>query len=291
MEIIVQLPHGEYKTVFVEDDDLVICKNAISKELGLFEEDFEMDKLNPQDVTQIHFSKSFIAKRHLESKNLPLCICECLSKYDICLFDLEKLIEAGADVNEVTMYGDFPLNCTNDPDFAELLVRSGADVTFLDFDENTVIHSRDVSLQLLKFYIESGLDPYRKNDFQENALYYIEDPETFEYLLELGLSAKDQDLDKSTALHTCNNIDCAKLLLKYGADPEARNYTNSTPLHTTCNIEIAQLLISEGVDLNARTECENTPLHTASDPQIHRLLVSSGANTRIKNIYGELAHE
>jgi ankyrin repeat protein len=152
--------------------------------------------------------------------------------------------------------------------------------------------------------LELGGDLHQLDDQGRSALHYAflgrwgksrnESIELVSYLLESGSDVSRKDMFDSTPLHYAASAwgpDNIKMLLHHGADPDIQNQLNETALHAAVhpnNIywnkeaeDVALALIDGGADANVAGQYENTPLHYAVKSNMHRViraLVEHGAS-------------
>ncbi|CAH1368187.1 unnamed protein product [Tenebrio molitor] len=158
----------------------------------------------------------------------------------------EKLIEVGANVNEMTIEGLRPLVAailTNQLDIALLLLQSGADVNCSYKDLTALDHAVGQNqlnlVQLLLQLISRGANPNQKDNNSVTPLH-------------LASSQKFSEL--------------IKLLVNHGANVNSLNGNNQTPLHLSCQVgemDDAEFLIKSGARLDLVDESGKTPTEYA----------------------------
>jgi ankyrin repeat protein len=223
----------------------------------------------------------------------------------------EVLLDAGADVNQVTRYGWSPLlAATQNQNYlmAKFLIEHGADVNLANKGGWTPLY-----LATDNRNIEGGDYPTRKADM--DSLEYIT------LLLDKGADPNARmtestetrtvftnqwlDEDGATAfLRASQSGDVAlmKLLLDKGADPKINTNLGVTPLavaagigwvegitkeHSTKEtVEAVKLLLSLGIDPNFQADTGRVALHGAAHKgatEVVQLLVDAGARMDVRD--------
>jgi uncharacterized protein len=221
------------------------------------------------------------------------------------------LLEAGADVNQVTRYGWSPLlAATQNRNYqlAKFLIENGADVNiankggwtplYLATDNRNLeggdypTRSPDMDhLEYIELLLESGADPNAR---------MIESTETRTVFTNQWL-----DEEGATAfLRASQSGDLAlmRLLLAYGADPHIYTELGVTPLAVAAGIgwvegitsewsaeqtlETVKLLLELGIDPDYQADTGRVALHGAAHKgatEVVRLLVAAGARMDIRD--------
>lgn len=221
------------------------------------------------------------------------------------------LLEAGADVNQVTRYGWSPLlAATQNRNYqmGKFLIENGADVNIANKGGWTNLY-----LATDNRNVEGGDYPTREPDMDH--LEYIE------LLLEAGADV-DARLSESTETRTVftnqwldengataflrasqsGDVPLMELLLEYGADPHIYTELGVTPLavaagigwvegvtsewSTDQTIEAVKLLLDLGIDPNYQADTGRTSLHGAAHKgatEVARILVEAGARMDIRD--------
>jgi uncharacterized protein len=223
------------------------------------------------------------------------------------------LIQAGADVNQITGYGWSPLLAATQNRNYQLgayLLENGADVNLANEGGWTPLY-----LATDNRNIEGGDYPVREADMDH--LEYIR------LLLDAGADVNARMIDSTETRTVFTNqwldergataflrasqsgdIDLMRLLLEYGADPHIYTELNVTPLavaagigwvegiqsewSTEQTVEAVRLLLELGIDPNIQADTGRTALHGAAHKgatEVARILVEAGARMDIRD-YG-----
>jgi cytohesin len=221
------------------------------------------------------------------------------------------LLEAGADVNQVTRYGwSALLAATQNRNYemGKFLIEHGADVNLANKGGWTPLYLATDNRNL-----EGGDYPTRVPDMDH--LEYIE------LLLEAG-AEPNAELIESTETRTVftnqwldeegataflrasqsGDVELMRLLLEHGADPHLYTKLGVTPLavaagigwvegitrerSTEQTVEAVKLLLELGIDPNYQAETGRTALHGAAHKgatEVVRILVAAGARMDIRD--------
>ncbi|KAJ5066826.1 cyclin-dependent kinase inhibitor 2c-related [Anaeramoeba ignava] len=168
----------------------------------------------------------------------------------------------------------------------KLLIESGIDINsgggFIRQTPLQILcHKHNSPLEITKLFIQKPRDIASTNDLNIFSFYtvcrYSNSLELVKCFIESGIDINSKTKYKRTALHfACENInpsfEIVKLLIEKGADVNAKTSDNETPLHCICksscssSFKIAKLLIEKGIDIHAKTINENkTALHFACE--------------------------
>jgi ankyrin repeat protein len=221
------------------------------------------------------------------------------------------LLDAGADVNQVTRYGWSPLlAATQNRNYllAKFLIERGADVNLANKGGWTPLYLATDNRNL-----EGGDYPTRKPD--------MDDLEFIKLLLEKGAEPNARVLESTETRTVFTNqwldeegataflrasqsgdLELMKLLLEHGADPKINTELGVTPLAAAAGIgwvegvtserspaqtvEAVKLLLELGLDPNFQARTGRTALHGAAHKgatEVVRVLVAAGARMDIRD--------
>ncbi len=228
--------------------------------------------------------------------------------------DLESarlLLDAGADVNQVTEYGWTPLlTATNNRHYrlGLLILERGADVNrankggwtplYLATDNRNIeggdypVPRADLdSLEYIRALLDYGANPNAR--VRDNTL--TRTIFTMQWLFENGATAFLRAAQSS-------DLDLMKLLLEYGADPKIPTVYKDTALSVAAgigwvegvtyewskpaNVNVVKMLLDLGLDPNAQNSDGRTPLMGAAMKgrnEVVRLLVDHGARLETRD--------
>lgn len=221
------------------------------------------------------------------------------------------LLEAGADVNEVTRYGWSPLlAATQNRNYrmGKFLIEHGADVNIANkggwtplylATDNRNLEGGDYptptpdmdGLAYIKLLLEAGADPNaRLSESTETRTVF-----TNQWLDEDGATA-------FLRASQSGDVELMRLLLEYGADPHINTRLGVTPLAVAAGIgwvegitrewsaeqtvEAVKLLLDLSVDPNFQADTGRVALHGAAHKgatEVVRVLVEAGARMDIRD--------
>lgn len=195
------------------------------------------------------------------------------------------LVELGADINarENGLCPIFAALNTHDPQFLELLITNGADMSFIHEGYSTAtkaVNSRSkAKLSLLSMVLKHGAN---LNHSEEDLTPLMH--AAFGY-------AEQHNAEQPYAVprYSEHAVEMCEILILHGADVNARNSKDETALHFSVrgdNIKTLKLLLSQGADVNAQDQNGESALHTAAscykyyspNLDVPELLLQSGAN-------------
>lgn len=204
------------------------------------------------------------------------------------------LVELGADVNarENGLCPIFAALNADDPQFLELLITNGADVSFIHEGDSTVTKvvngNSKAKPSLLSMVLKHGAS---LNHSEEDLTPLMH--AAFGYA-----EQRNAELRYAVPLYAEYAVEMCEILILHGADVNARNSKDETALHFSVqgiNIKTPRLLLSQGADVNAQDQNGESVLHTAASSYKHyrpnfdiqELLLQSGANPIIKSRAGK----
>ena len=191
---------------------------------------------------------------------------------------VKLLIEGGADINAMGMFGHPPLNhavASGHKDVAEYLISKGADINGQDVDGSTPLQTaafwaqKEISVVL----ISSGSKVNSMDNFGLTPLHAAAggyDSENYSMAVTLATIAAAITYNEEEA-NKANEI--AKLLISNGASVNAKDKNGYTPLHWAAKQGrkgVTEILIANGADVNSRSKGRffmkgKTPLRLAND--------------------------
>jgi ankyrin repeat protein len=222
------------------------------------------------------------------------------------------LIEAGADVNQVTEYGWSPLlTATNNRNYelGAMLIEHGADVNIankggwtplylatdnrnIEGGDYPVLQADMDHLEYIRLLLEKGANPdaqVRENTLSRTIF-------TQQWFFEAGATALVRASQSS-------DVALIRLLLSYGADPQIRTSNGDTALTASAgigwvdgvtfersakeNVDAVRLLLDLGLDPNAANNEGRTALMGAAGKgrnEVVQLLVDRGARLDTRDL-------
>ena len=184
-------------------------------------------------------------------------------------FTVKKLIVMGYSLNAVDSKGQTPLfsPCSFSwwgklsINFAEQLLRAGANPNHQDKNGNTPLHTACAQTHnnnLVFLLLEYGASPYIKNHEGNTALHeacqkHTWDAKSIHWLLLDGADVYARNQKQETPLHlACKEIHKAtelEILLQFGANPHAVDSKGNTPLDNCVHI-----ICKDAQDVQNRSE-------------------------------------
>ena len=225
------------------------------------------------------------------------------------------LIDAGADVHSVDLYGRQPLHFAKDAEMTRLLIEAGAEVNSKDNEGWTPLHFAK-NTKIAEVLIEAGANihartktgeelwldlrsiGYKRNyilvetledeDFDSELTERDELTEQEEELTEktITFENKNQGIYKGETplFFAVKDSHYVKLLIDAGVDVNIRSDKGLSPLHFAAyfgNLKSVKFLIEAGAELNVKDQNGLTPLHQASNQgrlKVMDFLIQAGAN-------------
>ena len=117
----------------------------------------------------------------------------------------------------------------------------------------------------------------------ENTLFKLEEIDIIKAFIELGMDANIINRVGITPLFYVQSKETAEILIVHGADVNAKSIQGSTPLFYVKSKEMAEVLIQAGADVNIKNKIKNTPLFFAVIKEIAEVLIQSHADLDNKN--------
>ena len=180
------------------------------------------------------------------------------------------LLEAGADVNGLTRYGESPVFFARG-EVLETLLAAGADASIIGkYGQSALMNYHPA--EEIRMLLAAGANPLAVAVGGDTALHCVVDAESVAILLQHGLNVNIRNKSGDTPLFRPHTPGVAKALLDAGADPCAVNKEGVTPLHECTCSELAEMLLAAGVHVNAEDEQGRTPLDWAmAHPYQHKI--------------------
>ena len=193
-----------------------------------------------------------------------------VSRYDTLI---PKLIKHGAKVNCQDKQGITPLMQAAKYDkhrIVTYLLNKGAKIDVTDKHRQSVLFYTGGNFQITKTLLERGAKPTQESLSGKTPLFFAQDPQVAEILLEYGTDVNKQDLERRTPLMVMvNNPKLVKILLDHGADPTIHDSMHDTALHFAQNPQSIRLLVQAGADIDAHGFGNETPLlRLAKNPYV-----------------------
>jgi ankyrin repeat protein len=203
---------------------------------------------------------------------------------------IHLLIDAGADLNQASSYGESPLSvCFYFGDFAaiRLLLELGADANILEW---TPLHRAVAFGRLEKadvMAVERSLInlPNPRFDCSPFQLSLkVGDLQNAKLLAENGGNLLQLNQNQESPLHIAakhGQTQIVEWLLDLGANPQAVHSYGQTPLHVACEWDqpaVVDQLLNAGGNVSTGNHVEAQPIHLAHSLQIVQSLVANGAD-------------
>ena len=154
-------------------------------------------------------------------------------------------------------------------DTVKYLINAGVDVNRFDDMDKTPIYYAD-NLEIINVLIDAGADIHltikNKGTLLSYAVYQYS-LEVIKGLIDAGADVNKADFDGKNPLYWAvlrRDLEIVKVLIKAGADVNKADHYGTTPLHLTINLDIAQELILAGADINKVNKFGITPFDCAN---------------------------
>jgi ankyrin repeat protein len=217
---------------------------------------------------------------------------------------VQKLIDAGADVNDTTSgHGMSALAIAVDQAsrdvgqvaVVELLLRHGANADIRDgMGRTLLVYAVTEGAPVVKALLDGGIDVNAQDDLGRTALSNAiigKDDEVFDLLLEYGadvhLSSDGVSIELQSALAN-NHVDRVVKLLDLGVDVNARSHDGQTALFAAVDsnwspmVDAVQLLLERGALANIEDHYGHSPLKLAKKRLKESLRSEKSAMKRAK---------
>ncbi len=138
---------------------------------------------------------------------------------NLTLEEAQELIKNGADVNERNEDGVTPLFYADHLEIMKYLIDNGADIHVKKEDGATLLFNAvDVSIDLIEFLIESGLNVNEKDNIGKTPIFDA-DLKSVECFIKYGANLNEVDIFNKTALSYYYGHKEAALTIKHGMLP------------------------------------------------------------------------
>lgn len=225
---------------------------------------------------------------------------------------VERLLDRGVDVNSVNGDGMTALQLaanTQEPSTVELLLKHGANVHLLDYNQVTplwrVAHKLNGNAKIAKLLLEAGSEPRAPNWIGVTPLHSAclnGNIEIFQLLVDGGADVKAKNDAGESPLHFAlirdPRLELIKELVRLGANVNEQDNNSQAPLYVVAvdsgseNTAIAKLLLDSGADVNDNNVFGSTALHCAAangNLELVMLLVEKGAHLNLHDKFGNTA--
>ena len=222
---------------------------------------------------------------------------------------VRSLLELGADVNVVDVYGNTALHwaCAKGdfPLIAEILVSNGANINQRENQGITPLMAAVMvgHIEAARKLLELGADTHVLDMEGKSALHFScakgDFPKIVDMLLTNGADINQRSCRGYTPLMAAvavGRLETVRKLLELGADIHALDMEGNSALHLACAIgdfpKIVDILLTNGADINHRGDQGYTPLMVASQQgclQAVIKLLDLGSEVDILSDYGESA--
>ncbi len=216
------------------------------------------------------------------------------------------LLEAGADPNSISTFGQAPLlraAWDSVPKCVELLLKSGADVNLKNKHGQTPLMkaSWQNASECAELLLEAGAHVNQADNRGWTSLgksAWQNAPDCMKLLLHAGADVNQADNDGYTPLSSAsfkNAPDCVKLLMEAGAEVNHTDNDGRTSLMKAAfqnASDCLKLLLAGGADVNQCDGIGRTPLLNAAwqgADVCSKLLLDAGANVNMADEYGQTA--
>lgn len=288
---------------------IIIILNLVSKEdvnsmkvISDDEKEENVDKkvLQKEQGIPVENSDNFHTN-HVQLRSLFLCNN---------VEEVKKLINLGADVNEIDEDGNTPLHLCNDIEIGKALIQAGANiysknkkgftvkmmcknkelynyiVNVINIRNNAFQELEKISLeeelQITSEDIKNLINEARGHEKFDTLLFKIDSAKIAQKLIEAGI-----DVNKDyMPLHLYKSDEVVKALLEAGVNINGKDQNGNTSLHLCYNQNIAKMLIEAGANVNIKNDEGDTPLHLCENENVVKMLIEAGANVNIKNNEG-----
>ncbi|MDP6154034.1 MAG: ankyrin repeat domain-containing protein [Phycisphaeraceae bacterium] len=208
---------------------------------------------------------------------------------------VQRLIDAGADVNARCVTGETPLHSAATGEVVRVLLDSGADPNVQDRNGLSPLHKAAAGRE--QIFYTFGVDPDAKPpQFLAADLLPARtadnDADRVRLLIAGGADVNATEITGSSPLHYASSLQVAQALVAGGADVSLANDDGCHPIHAATDhdrADVVSLLLDHGVDVNARAADGKTPLHWTvprRNTSAAQVLLDRGADPGIEDADG-----
>ncbi len=227
--------------------------------------------------------------------------------------EVERLIAAGADINEKNHLGSTPFleilvrrahtqeEIRLQKELLELLIKKKADINAIDTNNVSALHvaARLGKKDLVELLLANGADIHAKDDAGTTVLHEAAqsgDKDLVEFLFTKGANIHAKDNNGNTVLHEAaqsGDKDLVEFLFAKGADIHAKDNNGTTVLHAAAEsgkIKLVKFLLANGADINVKDAKGTTVLHAAAKSgqiKLVEFLLANGADIDARDNEGQ----
>jgi ankyrin repeat protein len=240
----------------------------VSKKRKELSQAFEQE--NAKQVKSIIDSKKVDLNSQTSDGETALMFAIDSTKTDV----LSILIKNGASLEQVDSKGKTALIYAiekNSTPSVQILIKAGANIHAVDSEGNPAfmyaLSSGNQSI--LELFYQAKVDFNILNKKNQNALFFVTDPQTAQFLLDQGLNIEHRDHFGNTpflAAALANKTSIAMYLHSKGANivvADNKGYTALFPVAKNGNLALLQLLIDNKIPLDLADGYGYTPLMDA----------------------------
>ncbi|KAJ3427644.1 ankyrin repeat-containing protein [Anaeramoeba flamelloides] len=176
---------------------------------------------------------------------------------------------------------------------------------------NTILHvycrNKNQDLEILKFFIEKGVDIKARNRFNKSAFFFLCEKKSLEtdiiyFFLDNGIDLNERDRRSNAIFHLiCKNktpsLEIIKLLIKKGINIHEKDKNGNTGLHYLCenaeqSLDLIKYLIEKGAKINERNKDGNDCFQLfckreKNDITILKFFLNHDVNFNNHNVFGK----
>lgn len=204
---------------------------------------------------------------------------------------LQKMLDAGLDVNSMDNQGNTPLGhalfAHTEPhgiEYVKFFMENGANINHKEAEGLPILFSGNIEKEYLDYLADYHLDKidFTNIDYNQNRnLYYYTTHEVFlkklhEHNMDINLV---DNVTQQTAIFHLSTKKDLETFISYGANPFVVNEDKDNLLTTSTDYleyEAIEYLIELGIDLNHRNKYGHNCLYYTSDEKKAKLIINSG---------------